>query len=167
MHHVIMCFTAMTYSNICNYFVICDDVENIQIDIIITTRCKLKVVQDVYGVLDTNYKNKLRKCFFRSLLRLRDIRLALQVVHQLLLQKMKTTKQEEIWFKNGDERARLGLEEFVLVIGLNVGDCNNMHKTLGTKCQIMKDYFKKSEGKIMRRDAYNAFLSCKKRKRQV
>ncbi|CAI9764735.1 unnamed protein product [Fraxinus pennsylvanica] len=77
---------------------------------------------------------------------------------------MKIGKKEEIWFKIGDKRARFGLEEFVLVTSLNAGNDDNVDKTLGAECQIVKEYFKKSMGKITKRDAYNSFLCCKKRK---
>ncbi|CAA3009417.1 Hypothetical predicted protein [Olea europaea subsp. europaea] len=106
--------------------------ENISIDAAITTRCRLQVVHDVYEQLGTNHKSKLRESCFGSLLRLRDIRLASQVIHQLLSRKMKTNKNGEVWFKIGDKRAKFGLEEFVLVTGLNVGDENDVDKTLWT-----------------------------------
>ncbi|CAA2980415.1 Hypothetical predicted protein [Olea europaea subsp. europaea] len=77
---------------------------------------------------------------------------------------MKTNKNGELWFKIGDKRARYGLEEFVLVTGLNVGDENDVDKTLGAECWIVKEYFKNSGGEITKGDVYNAFVYCKKRK---
>ncbi|CAA2938093.1 Hypothetical predicted protein [Olea europaea subsp. europaea] len=44
-----------------------------------------------------------------------------------------------------------------------MNDDNNVDKTLRMKCQIVKEYFRKSMGKITKRYAYNAFVSCKKR----
>ncbi|CAA3029104.1 Hypothetical predicted protein [Olea europaea subsp. europaea] len=54
-------------------------------------------------------------------------------------------------FKIEDKRARFGLEEFVLVTGLNAGDESNVDKILGV------------EGKITKGDVYNTFAFCKKR----
>lgn len=58
---VLMCFTVIIYSNICNCFVFCSVMEKIQINSTITTRCKLKIVYDVYEKLDINYKNNFKK----------------------------------------------------------------------------------------------------------
>ncbi|CAA2997556.1 Hypothetical predicted protein [Olea europaea subsp. europaea] len=117
----------------------------LQVDATITTRCRLQILGDVYEKLDTNYKNKLSESCFGSLLRLKDIKLASQ-------------------FKIGEKNAKFGLEEFILVTGLNAGDDNDVDKTLGEKCRIVKEYFKNSGGKITKGDAYNAFVNCKKRK---
>ncbi|CAI9764566.1 unnamed protein product [Fraxinus pennsylvanica] len=138
--------------------------EKTQVDATITTRCRLQIVHDVWEKLDTNYQKKLRESCFGSLLRLRDIRLASQIIHQLLLRKLKTGKKEEVWFKIGGKRTRFGLEEFVLVTGFIAGNDDNVDETLGAECRILKEYFKKSVGKITKGDAYNAFICCKKRK---
>ncbi|CAA2993328.1 Hypothetical predicted protein [Olea europaea subsp. europaea] len=73
---------------------------------------------------------------------------------------MKTNKNGEVWFKIGDKRVRFGLEEFVLVTGLNAGDENDVDKTLGAECRIVKEYFKNSGRKIIKGDVYNAFTCC-------
>ncbi|CAA2985301.1 Hypothetical predicted protein [Olea europaea subsp. europaea] len=135
----------------------------LQVDATITTRCRLQIVQDVYEKLDTNYRNKLSESCFGSLLRLKDIKLASQVIHQLLLRKLRTNKKE-VWFKIGEKNTKFGLEEFILVTGLNAGDENDVDKTLGEECRIVKEYFRNSGGKITKGDAYNAFVICKKRK---
>ncbi|CAA2955722.1 Hypothetical predicted protein [Olea europaea subsp. europaea] len=70
---------------------------------------------------------------------------------------MKSNKNGEVWFKIGDKQARFGLKEFVLVTGLNVCDDNDVVKTLGAECRIVKEYFKNSGGKITKGDVYNAF----------
>ncbi|CAA3008515.1 Hypothetical predicted protein [Olea europaea subsp. europaea] len=49
-------------------------------------------------------------------------------------------------------------------MGLNARDDNDVVKTLGKECRIVKEYFKRSGGKIMKGGAYNAFVNCKKRK---
>ncbi|CAA2976170.1 Hypothetical predicted protein [Olea europaea subsp. europaea] len=64
---------------------------------------------------------------------------------------MKTKKNAEVWSKIGDKRARFGLEEFVLVTRLNEGDENDVDKTLGAECRIVKEYFKNSGGKLRRK----------------
>ncbi|CAA3020587.1 Hypothetical predicted protein [Olea europaea subsp. europaea] len=129
----------------------------LQVDVTIMTRCRLQMVRDVYEKLNTNYKNKLSESCFGSLLRLKNIKLASQVIHQLLLRKIMTNKKE-VWFKIGEKNAKFGLEEFILVTGLNVGDDNDVDKTLGEECRIVKEYFKNSGGKITKGDAYNAFI---------
>ncbi|CAA3003273.1 Hypothetical predicted protein [Olea europaea subsp. europaea] len=79
----------------------------LQVDATITTRCRLQIVRDVYEKLDTNYKNKLSESCFGSLLRLKDVKLASQVIHQLLLRKLRTNKKE-VWFKIGEKNAKFG-----------------------------------------------------------
>ncbi|CAA2949329.1 Hypothetical predicted protein [Olea europaea subsp. europaea] len=130
----------------------------LQVDATITTRCRLQIVRDVYEKLDKNYKNKFSESCFGSLFRLKDIKLALQVIHQLLLRKIRTNKKE-VWFKIGEKNAKFGLEEFILVTGLNAGDDNDVHKTFREECRIVKEYFKKIGGKITNGDAYNAFAT--------
>ncbi|KAL2465384.1 Ulp1 protease family protein [Abeliophyllum distichum] len=98
---------------------------------------------------------------FGPLLKLRKIKLASQLVHQLLMRSMKT-KKEEAWFKIGNKRARFGLHEFVLVTGLNATSSENVEMSGGTDCRIVKDHFKKSGGKIMKGDVYEAFKRCKR-----
>ncbi|CAA3023810.1 Hypothetical predicted protein [Olea europaea subsp. europaea] len=51
----------------------------LQVDATITTRYRLQIVRDVYEKLDTNYKNKLSESCFGSFLRLKNIKLALQI----------------------------------------------------------------------------------------
>ncbi|KAL2480226.1 Ubiquitin-like protease domain-containing protein [Abeliophyllum distichum] len=72
------------------------------------------------------------------------------------------TKKEEAWFKIGNKRARFGLQEFVLVTGLNATSSENVEMSGGADCRIMKDHFKKSGGKIMKGDVYEAFKRCKR-----
>ncbi|KAL2460674.1 Ulp1 protease family protein [Abeliophyllum distichum] len=98
---------------------------------------------------------------FGPLLKLRKIKLASQLVHQLLMRSMKT-KKEEAWFKIGNKRARFGLQEFVLVTGLNATSSENVEMSGGADCRIVKDHFKKSGGKIMKGDVYEAFKRCKR-----
>lgn len=66
---------------------------------------------------------------------------------------------KEAWFKIRDNHGRFGLDEFAFVIDLIVGDCEDLDKTLEQKCRIVKKYFKKSGGKIMKGDVYNVFVS--------
>ncbi|KAL2490568.1 Ubiquitin-like protease domain-containing protein [Abeliophyllum distichum] len=98
---------------------------------------------------------------FGPLLKLRKIKLASQLVHQLLMRSMKT-KKEEAWFKIGNKRARFGLQEFVLVTGLNATSSEIVEMSGGADCRIVKDHFKKSGGKIMKGDVYEAFKRCKR-----
>ncbi|KAL2498663.1 Ulp1 protease family protein [Abeliophyllum distichum] len=98
---------------------------------------------------------------FGPLLKLRKINLASQLVHQLLMRSMKT-KKEEAWFKIGNKRARFGLQEFVLVTDLNATSSENVEMSGGADCRIVKDHFKKSGGKIMKGDVYEAFKRCKR-----
>ncbi|KAL2454251.1 Ubiquitin-like protease domain-containing protein [Abeliophyllum distichum] len=98
---------------------------------------------------------------FGPLLKLRKIKLASQLVHQLLMRSMKT-KKEEAWFKIGNKRARFGLQEFVLVTDLNATSSENVEMSRGADCRIVKDHFKKSGGKIMKGDVYEAFKRCKR-----
>ncbi|KAL2479771.1 Ubiquitin-like protease domain-containing protein [Abeliophyllum distichum] len=72
------------------------------------------------------------------------------------------TKKEEAWFKIRNKRARFGLQEFVLVTSLNATSSENVEKSGGSDCRIVKDHFKKSGGKIMKGDVYEAFKRCKR-----
>lgn len=85
------------------------------------------------------------------------MKLASQVVYQLLLRMTKITKKK-VWFKIDDKHARFGLEKFVVVTGLNASNCEDVDKILGAQCQIVNKYFKKS-GKRLQREMYNAFES--------
>ncbi|CAA2974596.1 Hypothetical predicted protein [Olea europaea subsp. europaea] len=49
-------------------------------------------------------------------------------------------------------------------MGLNAGNDNNVDKTLEAKCRIVKKHFEKCGEKITKGDAYNLFISSKKRK---
>ncbi|KAL2466865.1 Ulp1 protease family protein [Abeliophyllum distichum] len=98
---------------------------------------------------------------FGPLLKLRKLKLASQLVHQLLMRSIKT-KKEEAWFKIGNKRARFGLQEFVLVTSLNATSSENVENSGGADCRIVKDHFKKSEENIMKGDVYEAFKRCKR-----
>ncbi|KAL2549640.1 uncharacterized protein Fot_11170 [Forsythia ovata] len=141
-----------------------DVIENEErLEATITNRCKIGMVDEVFDKLDATHKNMFETSCFGPLLKLRKIKLASQLVHQLLLRWMKT-KKEEAWFKIGNKRARFGLQEFVLVTGLNAGGCENVDKSGGADCRIVKEHFRKSGGKIMKRDVFEAFKRCKRNK---
>ncbi|KAL2517947.1 DUF1985 domain-containing protein [Abeliophyllum distichum] len=76
----------------------------------------------------------------------------------------KTAKEEEAWFRIGNKHARFGLQEFVLVTGLNAGGFEDVYKSVGSHCLIVKDHFKKSGENIMKGDVYEAFKRCKRNK---
>ncbi|KAL2517941.1 DUF1985 domain-containing protein [Abeliophyllum distichum] len=76
----------------------------------------------------------------------------------------KTSKKEEAWFRIGNKRARFGLQEFVLVTGLNACGFEDVYKSVGAHCLIVKDHFKKSGENIMKGDVYEAFKRCKRNK---
>ncbi|KAL2506254.1 Ubiquitin-like protease domain-containing protein [Abeliophyllum distichum] len=139
-----------------------DVIENEErLEATITNRCKIGMVDELFDKLDATHKNMFETSCFGPLLKLRKIKLASQLVHQLLMRSTKT-KKEEAWFKIGNKRARFGLQEFVFVTGLNATSSENVEKSGGTDCRIVKDYFKKSGGKIMKGDVYEAFKRCKR-----
>ncbi|KAL6509456.1 hypothetical protein OROGR_022766 [Orobanche gracilis] len=131
-------------------------------DATITNRSNIKVINEVYGKLDKKCKEKLETSCFGSLLKLGRIKLASQIVHNLILRLAKNNTEKEAWFVIGNKLARFGLQEFVLVTGLKVGRFEDV-KTYGVDSPLVKNYFKNSRGKITRQDVYNAFDRCKKR----
>lgn len=76
---------------------------------------------------------------FQSILRLRKIKLASQIMHQLLLRMTKTMKKKEAWFKNEEKHTKFRLQEFILMTSLNTIDCEDVNKTLGTDFLIVKN----------------------------
>ncbi|KAL6560687.1 hypothetical protein OROGR_004246 [Orobanche gracilis] len=131
-------------------------------DATITNRSNIKVINEVYEKLDKKCKEKLETSCFGSLLKLGRIKLASQIVHNLILRLAKNNTEKEAWFVIGNKLARFGLQEFVLVTGLKAGRFEDV-KTYGVDSPLVKNYFKNSQGKITRQDVYNAFDRCKKR----
>ncbi|KAL2487041.1 Ulp1 protease family protein [Abeliophyllum distichum] len=70
---------------------------------------------------------------------------------------MRTLKENEVWCKFGNKIARFGLEEFVLVTGLKAGELESEDENLGLKSYLIQKYFKKSKGKVVRKQLLIAF----------
>ncbi|KAL2464447.1 uncharacterized protein Fot_52403 [Forsythia ovata] len=79
---------------------------------------------------------------------------------KLSMRTVRTLKENEVWCKFGNKIARFGLEEFVLVTGLKAGELESEDENLGLKSDLIQKYFKKSKGKVVRRQLLNAFRRC-------
>ena len=78
----------------------------------------------IKNVLNANQLNLFRNTSFGYFLDLPKFEVQCQVTHCLLLRELKQSNQNEMWFNVWGRRLRYGIEEFVIVTGLNcVGDC--------------------------------------------
>ncbi|XP_052176003.1 uncharacterized protein LOC127790500 [Diospyros lotus] len=126
----------------------------------ISNRCRIQMIHDVYYSLDAEHKDLFTKSCFGHLLNVANMKIALQMVHQLILRSVKTSKQNEVWFKFGNQLARFGLEEFTLVTGLKAGELEFEDESLGLQCHLLQNHFKKNKGKITRKQLLSAFQKC-------
>ncbi|CAA2979799.1 Hypothetical predicted protein [Olea europaea subsp. europaea] len=136
------------------------DVEDI-VNVKISNRCKMKLIDEVFYNLDDKYQDLFTNSCFGHLLILRNIKLASQLVHQLILRSISTSKENEVFIKVGDKLARFGLQEFTLVTRLKVGDLENEDLKLRQNCRLVKELFKCSNGKIKRGLLLQVFKRCK------
>ncbi|KAL2461355.1 DUF1985 domain-containing protein [Abeliophyllum distichum] len=97
---------------------------------------------------------------FCHLLSVAEIKISLQIVHQCIVRAVRTLKENEVWCKFGNKIARFGLEEFVLITGLKTGELESEHENLGLKSDLIQKYFKKSKGKVVRKQLLIAFRRC-------
>ena len=58
--------------------------------------------------------------YFGHFLKLKQLRLQLNLVHSLLLSEIKQSNENELWVKVSNHPLRFGLGEFALVTGLNI-----------------------------------------------
>ncbi|XP_022895266.1 uncharacterized protein LOC111409451 [Olea europaea var. sylvestris] len=121
----------------------------------------MKLIDEVFYSLDEKHQDLLTNSCFGHLLCLRKIKLASQLVHQLILRSISTSKENEVFIKVGDKLARFGLQEFTLVTGLKAGDLENEDPKLGQNCRLVKERFKRSNGKIKRGLLLQVFKRCK------
>ncbi|CAA2979161.1 Hypothetical predicted protein [Olea europaea subsp. europaea] len=134
-----------------------EDIVNVKI----SNRCRMKLIDEVFYSLDEKHQDLLTNSYFGHLLCLRKIKLASQLVHQLILRSISTSKENEVFIKVGDKLARFGLQEFTLVTGLKAGDLENEDPKLGQNCRLVKERFKRSNGKIKRGLLLQVFKRCK------
>lgn len=127
----------------------------------ISNRCRIKLVDEVFYSLDDLHQDLFTHSCFGHLLNLREIKLTSQLVHQLILRSVSTSKENEVWIKIGDKLARFGLQEFTLVTGFKAGDMEDEDPTLGHNCRLMKERFKRSNGKVKRGLLLDVFKRCK------
>ncbi|KAL2501255.1 uncharacterized protein Fot_35103 [Forsythia ovata] len=123
----------------------------------ISNRCKLEIINEVYYALESNYQKKFTDSCFGHLLSVAEIKISLQIVHQCIVRAVKTLKENEIWCKFGNKIAKFGLEEFVLVTGLKAGELELDDENLCLKSDLIQKYFKKSKGKVVRKQLLSAF----------
>ncbi|KAL2473945.1 uncharacterized protein Fot_49681 [Forsythia ovata] len=73
---------------------------------------------------------------------------------------VRTLKENEVWCKFGNNIARFGLEEFVLVTWLKAEELELEDENLGLKSDLIQKYLKKAKGKVVRKQLLNAFRRC-------
>ncbi|CAA0831132.1 Domain of unknown function (DUF1985 [Striga hermonthica] len=130
---------------------------------VVTNRCDLKVVNHVFeGLYDEHQDLFLESCF-RPLVHILELKLSSQIIHHLLMRTLKSSDNEKhaVWFKFGENQARLGLQEFSLVTGLKIVD--DPEYEIPERSSSLLHLFKKKRGKIMRKDLLEKFDNLKKK----
>ncbi|CAA3020171.1 Hypothetical predicted protein [Olea europaea subsp. europaea] len=107
----------------------------------------MKLIDEVFYSLDDKHQDLFTNSCFGHLLSLRNIKLASQLVHQLILRSISTSKENEVYIKVGDKLARFGLQEFTLVTGLNAGNLENEDLTLGQNFILIGETFQTEEAR--------------------
>ncbi|CAI9768142.1 unnamed protein product [Fraxinus pennsylvanica] len=123
------------------------DVED-TVNMKISKKCRMKLVDEVIYSLDDLHQDLFTHSCFGQLLSLRDIKLTLELVHQLILRSISTSKENDVWIKIGDKLARFGLQEFTLGTRFKAGDMEDEDPTLGYNCRLVKERFKHSNDRI-------------------
>ncbi|KAL2456471.1 Ulp1 protease family protein [Abeliophyllum distichum] len=126
----------------------------------ISNRCKLEIINEVYYGLDSEHQQKFTDSCFGHLLSVAEIKISLQIIHQCIVRAVRTLKENEVWCKFGNKIARFGLEEFVLITGLKAGELESEDENLGLQSDLIQKYFKKSKGKVVRKQLLIAFRRC-------
>lgn len=119
-------------------------------------------VEYVFQQHDNSHKQKFESSYLKNLLKLRAIDVGYQLFHQLLLRGVQTQKPNEVWFNFKGKFARFGLEEFILITGLNVGVTGEEIVDEKAPSYLVETYFpaNKRKGKIDRLDLKKAFCMC-------
>ncbi|CAA0815729.1 Unknown protein [Striga hermonthica] len=130
---------------------------------VVTNRCDLKVVNHVFDELDDEHKHLFLESCFRPLVHILELKLSSQIIHHLLMRTLKSSDNENdaVWFKFGENQARLGLQEFSLVTGLKIVD--DPEYEVPERSSSLLHLFKKKRGKIMRKDLLEKFDELKKK----
>ncbi|CAA0815166.1 Unknown protein [Striga hermonthica] len=130
---------------------------------VVTNRCDLKVVNHVFEELDDEHQDLFLESCFRPLVHIPELKLSSQIIHHLLMRTLKSSDNEKhaVWFKFGENQARLGLQEFSLVTGLKIVD--DPEYEVPERSSSLLHLFKKKRGKIMRKDLLEKFDNLKKK----
>ncbi|KAL5551122.1 hypothetical protein UlMin_001298 [Ulmus minor] len=86
---------------------------------------------------DTTLKGFMESCFGHFIKMSQYWQLSAQLIHYLLLRRIKCEKKQELWFLIDGKPARFGLQEFVMVTGLNC--CEKRLKTIYLEDLIQSD----------------------------
>ncbi|GER32190.1 hypothetical protein STAS_08245, partial [Striga asiatica] len=77
---------------------------------VVTNRCNLKVVSEVFDNLDKAHKDRFVESCFRPLVNIPELILSSQIVHQVLRRTLKVSENDKdvVWFRFGENEARFG-----------------------------------------------------------
>ncbi|CAI9782357.1 unnamed protein product [Fraxinus pennsylvanica] len=86
----------------------------------VTTRSNVLNVEKVYEALDDIHKEKFLKSCFGKLYDIRNMKISTQLIHNLLLRRVISVNEDELWFCLSLEKVvHFSLYEFMLVTGLS------------------------------------------------
>ncbi|GER43468.1 hypothetical protein STAS_20316 [Striga asiatica] len=108
---------------------------------VLTNRCKLKVVSEVFDNLDKAHKFRFVESCFRPLVNIPELILSSQLVHQVLRRTLKASENDKdvVWFRFGENETRFGLQEFCLVIGFKIAaDDENAYEVPKTNSSLLQ-----------------------------
>ncbi|XP_070032930.1 uncharacterized protein [Nicotiana tomentosiformis] len=120
-----------------NYYVLLGDHYSTRISI--HTNCN--IVKHLKDTLDDHQIEMFRRTCFGYFVDLPKFFIQNQLIHSLLLRKVVSPKDDELWIKVNSTKLRFGLEEFCIITGLKCnGDPNKDYEYVQLS-RLMKLYF--------------------------
>ncbi|GER48700.1 hypothetical protein STAS_25870, partial [Striga asiatica] len=126
---------------------------------VLTNRCNLNVVSEIFDNLDKAHKNRFAESCFWPLVNIPEFIVSSQIVHQVLRRTLKASENDKdgVWFRFGENEARFGLQEFCLVTGFKIAaDDENAYEVPKNNSPLLQ-LFKEKRGTIKRSDLLEKF----------
>ncbi|CAA3032112.1 Hypothetical predicted protein [Olea europaea subsp. europaea] len=123
----------------------------------VTTRSNVSNVEKVYEALDNVHKELFLKSCFGKLYDIKNMKISAQLIHNLLLRRVVSVNEDELWFFLGLEKvARFSLYEFMLITGLSPTDENEYENQINEDGRLNNKYFPTSS-KVTLKELDEAF----------
>ncbi|CAA2934063.1 Hypothetical predicted protein [Olea europaea subsp. europaea] len=108
----------------------------------VTTRSNVSNVEKVYEALDNVHKEMFLKTCFSKLYDVRNMKISVQLIHNLLLRWVVSVNEDELWFCLGLEKAvRFCLYEFMLITGLSPANEKEYENQINEDGRLKNKYF--------------------------